>query len=62
MMSLRNLNSNGEMFVRILAVHWDENVSYQITMNGYQAKTIHKIRNETSSSTQPCEHRNFGLN
>ena len=30
--------STPEMFVRMLAVHCDQNYSYEIIMNGYQAR------------------------
>ena len=33
------------MFVRMLAVHWDQNDSYEITINGYQVRKINEIRN-----------------
>ena len=33
------------MFVRKLTVHCDQNNNYEITMNGYQARKINKIRN-----------------
>ena len=34
------------IFVRILAVHSDQNSSYEITMNGHQGRKINEIRNE----------------
>ena len=34
------------MFVRMLAVPYDQNNTYQITMNGYQARKISEIRND----------------
>ena len=33
------------MFVRILAVHCDQNDSYEITRNGYETRKINEIRN-----------------
>ena len=33
------------MFVRMLAVHSDQNDSYELTMSGYQARKINEIRN-----------------
>ena len=33
------------MFVRLLAVLCDQNNSYEITINGYQARKINEIRN-----------------
>ena len=33
------------MFVRMMAVHCDQNNSYEITVNGYQARKIIEIRN-----------------
>ena len=32
------------MFVRMLAVHSDQNDSYELTMSGYQARKINEIR------------------
>ena len=32
------------IFVRILAVHSDQNNSYEITMNGHQGRKINEIR------------------
>ena len=34
-----------EMFVRMLCVHCDQNNSYEIIMNGYQARKIDEMRN-----------------
>ena len=33
------------MFVRMLAVHCDQNNSYEITMNVFQVRKINDIRN-----------------
>ena len=35
------------MFLGMMAVHWDQNNIYEITMNGYQSRKINKIRNVT---------------
>ena len=39
------INVPCEMFVRMLALHCDENNSYEITMNCYQARKMTEIRN-----------------
>ena len=33
------------MFVRMLTVHCDQNISYEITINGFQVRKINEIRN-----------------
>ena len=32
------------MFVRMLTVHYDQNNSYEITINGFQVRKINEIR------------------
>ena len=45
---------------------YDQNIRYEITINGFQVRKINEIRNVIfvmiSSSTQLGEHPNFGLN
>ena len=39
-----------EMFVRMLTVHYDQNNSYEITINSYQVRKINEIKNGKPSS------------
>ena len=39
-----HLSEFNEMFVKMLIVYCDQNNSYEITMNGYQARKIIEIR------------------
>ena len=41
------------MFVRMVAIYYDQNNSYEITLNGYQARKINKIRNLFFLSLEP---------
>ena len=40
-----NTVSSNEMFVRMLTVHFDQNNSYEININGVQVRKINEIRN-----------------
>ena len=49
-------NSNketNEKFVTNLGFHCDSNDSYEITMNGYQARKINKMKRESYISLDP---------
>ena len=45
LVSTITITISNEMLVRMLAIHFDQNYSYEITMNGSQARKQNKMRN-----------------